>query len=73
MDFNDLTAQCLQVSTGDSRDSKGNNKSGQKMRCVYCKKEHLSHKCSVITDIKARHSILRKEKRCYLCTKLHHT
>jgi len=35
--------------------------------CVYCKGEHYSASCEVITSVPARRDILKKEGRCYVC------
>ena len=41
--------------------------------CVYCKGEHYSASCEVISDTAAHSEVLRKEERCFLClSKRHH-
>ena len=73
-DFNDFTAQCLQFHTEKPSNYIPDTRSGQRnvIKCVYCKKNHLSHKCLIVTDVKARQAILRREKRCFICTKTNH-
>ena len=43
-----------------------------KIDCVYCKREHASHKCSIVSDPKARLALLRKESRCFVCLRIGH-
>ena len=44
----------------------------RKISCTYCHKSHPSVRCNVITDVKARKSLLLKQGRCFICLeKLH--
>ena len=41
--------------------------------CVFCKRDnHSASRCTVITDTKARKSILRNKGRCFLCLRSSH-
>ena len=46
-----------------------NNRS---VSCTYCKRNHTTSKCDVITDVPARKAILRKKARCFVCLKAAH-
>ena len=35
--------------------------------CVFCKGDHWSDRCSLITDMEARKILLRNHKRCFIC------
>ena len=35
--------------------------------CVFCKGDHWSDRCSVITDMEVRKILLRNHKRCFIC------
>ena len=35
--------------------------------CVFCKGDHWSNRCSVITDMEVRKILLRNHKRCFIC------
>ena len=41
----------------------------RKINCTYCHKSHPSVRCNVITDVKARKSLLLKQGRCFICLK----
>ena len=38
-----------------------------KATCTFCKGSHNTSECHVVTDIRERKNILRREGRCYLC------
>ena len=40
--------------------------------CVFCKGDHWSDICSVITDMKVRKILLRNHKRCFICLNKDH-
>ena len=42
------------------------------MSCTYCRREHTSAKCNVITDVQARKAILRNKGKCFGCLKSGH-
>ena len=42
-----------------------NSQSKPNVLCVFCRAPHWSDKCSVITDIEARKTFLRKGGRCF--------
>ena len=44
----------------------------RKINCTYCHKSHPSVRCNVITDVKARESLLLKQGRCFICLKKSH-
>ena len=48
----------------------GNNRNGPS--CVFCKENHLSSRCRNVTSIDARFSIVREERRCFICLKDSH-
>ena len=35
--------------------------------CVFCKGDHWSDRCSVITEMEVRKTLLRTYKRCFIC------
>ena len=41
--------------------------SSQNVSCTYCRRNHPSAQCDVVTDIQARKTLLRKKARCFLC------
>ena len=43
-----------------------------KITCTYCKNTHASANCNIITDLKERKNVLRKQERCFLCLKRGH-
>ena len=43
-----------------------------KVSCTYCRREHTSEKCNVITDVQARKAILRNKAKCFGCLKSGH-
>ena len=42
------------------------------LSCTYCKQDHKSSKCTIITDVKARRAFLRNKGRCFLCLRFGH-
>ena len=44
----------------------------RKINCTYCHKSHPSARCDIITDAKARKSLLLKQGRCFICLKKSH-
>ena len=40
--------------------------------CVYCLGQHTSLKCTKITSVEARHGLLKKFPRCFVCLKKGH-
>ena len=40
--------------------------------CIYCRRGHSSSRCTVVTDVEARKSILRNKGRCFVCLKSAH-
>ena len=43
-------------------------------RCLFCNsKDHLAHKCKVVTDVCARKSIIQNKNRCFKCLRPGHT
>ena len=40
--------------------------------CSYCRRDHPSSKCNVITDINSRKAILRNKAKCFICLKSGH-
>ena len=50
----------------------GGSNASPSITCTYCLQQHRSTKCTVVTDVKARKSILRNKGRCFLCLKSNH-
>ena len=50
----------------------GTRENSQSIYCIYCRKNHPSSKCDVVTDVTVRKSILRRKGRCFLCLKTGH-
>ena len=50
---------------------KGQPKTNQ-ISCTYCKQNHPSNKCSVVTDVQARKQILINKTRCFNCLRVGH-
>ena len=59
---NHFTASALFTGTGEYSHS----------TCIYCRRNHPSSKCDVVTDVTARKSILRRKGRCTLCLRTGH-
>ena len=36
------------------------------VKCVFCKGDHYSDKCNVVTDMKARAGVIKKDRLCYI-------
>ena len=47
-------------------------KNEYKVTCSYCKSNHPSYKCQVVTDVSARKSILQRNKKCFNCLRPSH-
>ena len=60
---NPTTASALLTST---------NSPNQGPWCTYCKGQHPSAKCAVVTDISARKQILREKGKCFRCLRSNH-
>ena len=41
------------------------HKSGRNIRCIFCRGNHWSDKCSVTSDFQAKKDYSKKEKRCF--------
>ena len=39
--------------------------------CAYCDGKHYSDRCKIVTDVNKRKELLRKKRRCFLCTRAH--
>ena len=44
----------------------------RQVSCAYCRNNHLSHKCNMITDPRARKAILRNKAKCFVYLKSGH-
>ena len=42
------------------------------MKCAFCDGLHYADQCRTVTDVKKRKDILKKKKRCFLCTRPGH-
>ena len=63
------------VEDGDGEDFTGStllNTFERKISCTYCRRNHVSSKCDVITDVRARKAILRRKARCFVCLRSGH-
>ena len=40
--------------------------------CTYCRRNHPSAHCTVISDINARKAIIRNKAKCFVCLKSRH-
>ena len=43
-----------------------------KPKCCYCRQNHSSVSCKIVTDVDQRIAILKKSGRCFVCLKRHH-
>ena len=43
-----------------------------KVTCSFCKMEHPSNKCHVVTDLSARKAILQEKRKCFNCLRTGH-
>ena len=43
-----------------------------KMLCIFCKKNHKSQNCRIVSDIRTRRNIARSNKLCFVCLKDKH-
>ena len=64
-------------SKSDNREDKREKKSYSKDKkekplCVFCRREHPSKSCDVVTKPEVRKSIVTKEKRCFVCLSASH-
>ena len=52
----------------------GGNRSGQPFtsKCTYCRKNHKSHECNLITDPRSQKAILRAKSKCFICLRGNH-
>ena len=48
------------------------NENQQGPWCTYCKENHTSASCTVVTQISARKQILRKKGKCFVCLRTGH-
>lgn len=58
---NPATASALHAAEGKAQPS-----------CTYCKQQHTSTNCHVVTNRAARQDILRKQGRCFICLRKNH-
>ena len=50
----------------------GAGQDDRRVTCTYCRRNHVSSKCDVITDVNVRRAILMKKARCFVCLKPSH-
>jgi len=43
-----------------------------KPKCCYCRQNHPSVSCKIVTDVAKRIAILKKSARCFVCLERHH-
>ena len=73
----EFTSQTLFSSTKSEKREERERKScskdkNEKPLCVFCRREHPSKSCDVITKPEVRKSIVMKEKRCFICLSASH-
>ena len=52
--------------------SRGGQGGPKVISCTYCKRNHPSSKCNVVTEVQARKNILRNKSRCFVCLRSGH-
>ena len=52
--------------------SRGQNPTKSSVKCIFCKGEHWSDKCNIVTDPIARKEFLKNNKLCFRCLKKDH-
>ena len=67
-EFQEYTAASLVTGTGKMTPTRDDMAVG----CTYCRKNHSSSRCDIVTDVGARKSILRRKGRCFICIKTGH-
>ena len=50
----------------------GAGQDDRRVTCTYCRRNHVSSKCDVITIVNVRRAILMKKARCFVCLKPSH-
>ena len=40
--------------------------------CAYCDGKHYSDQCRIVTDVNKRNELLKRKKKCFLCTRFGH-
>ena len=45
---------------------------GLRITCAFCKQDHKSVNCVVVTNVSERKDILKKQGRCFICLKRSH-
>ena len=53
--------------------SENHNWNSSKITCTYCRQNHPSNRCRVVTDVFARKKILQDKSKCYNCLKTGHS
>ena len=53
--------------------SENHNRNPPKITCTYCRQNHPSKRCSVVTDVLAQKKILPDKSKCYNCLKTGHS
>ena len=42
------------------------------VNCTYCRQVHSSVNCKIVSDIRARKNLLRRQGRCFICLRCNH-
>ena len=50
----------------------GAGQDDSRVTCTYCRRNHVSSKCDVITNVNVRRAIFMKKARCFVCLKPSH-
>ena len=65
------TATVFHVASSGNRPRKQGNTDHKKPQCVFCKRDHPSHNCDVVTDYKKRLDIVKEQSLCFNCLARH--
>ena len=55
-----------------SGNSDGTKSNLHNITCTFCKQNHTSSKCDMITDVNSRKAILKSKGKCFVCLRSGH-
>ena len=67
-----MFTQWMKDRYGDTTSMNTMQNEPQNVSCAFCDGSHYSDQCRTVTDISKRKEILKKKRRCFLCTKPNH-